>query len=40
MAFVLSRSGVVMDKVERFFVGMTVMGFMGLFATIAWMLSH
>jgi hypothetical protein len=29
-----------MDKVERFFVGVTVMGFMGLFATIAWMLSH
>jgi hypothetical protein len=29
-----------MDKVERFFVGMTVMGFMALFATIGWMLAH
>jgi hypothetical protein len=38
--FVLSRSGVVMDKVERFFVGVTVAGFMGLFATIGWMLSY
>jgi hypothetical protein len=29
-----------MDKVERFFVGVTVVGFMGLFAAIGWMLFH
>ena len=29
-----------MDKVACFFVGVTVMGFMGLFVTIAWMMSH
>jgi hypothetical protein len=29
-------SGIVMDAVERFFVGMAIAGFIGLFVTVGW----